>query len=395
MNVALIIERIETWRGGAETSTMQFVAHLAQQDCQVTVVTLSPMPSTPKFTVTPIHVRTPFRARRTALFAERAADFVRAANVDIVHAITPCPVADVYQPRGGTVPEMLARNVAIRSSHIHRGVKRISQQFNRKYHVLADLERSLLTRPEPPLVVAISQYVAEQLKQHYRFDPDRIRIVFNGVDPDQTPADTVLEHRRQIRRQFNLPDDDRMVLCVAHNFKLKGVGRLIEAVARLDRKPDHPHFHVVIVGRDNPNPFLKLAERLHVADRVIFAGPTKRIDEFFHAADCLAHPTYYDPCSRVVLEAMSAGLPVITTRFNGASERITDGREGYVIDSPMDVAALADRLGRLLDHDHCRACGQAAANAVADATMEQHAIKIRQLYDDVLSASDSRKGSNR
>ena len=394
MNIALIIERIETWRGGAETSTMQFAMHLAQQECRITLVTLSSMPSTPAFEVAPIPVRTPFRARRTALFAERAADYIRTADFDIVHAISPCPVADVYQPRGGTVPEMLARNVAIRSSHLRRGFKRVGQQLNRKYRVLAELERSLLTRPDPPFVIAISQYVAEQLKTHYQFDTDRIRTVFNGVDPDNTPADEVHEHRRQIRRQFNLPDDDLMVLCVAHNFKLKGVGQLIEAVARLERKTDHPHVHVVVVGRDNPNPFIKLARRRHVADRILFAGPTKRIDEFFHAADCLVHPTYYDPCSRVVLEAMSARLPVITTRFNGAAERITDGREGYVIDSPADVDALADRLGRFLDLDHCRACGQAAANAVADVTMEQHTIKIRRLYDEILSTGDLRKGGD-
>jgi len=395
MNVALVIERIETWRGGAETSTMQFASHLAQQDCRITIVTLSPMPSTPAFTVAPIRVHTPFRARRTALFVERAVEFIESDDFDIVHAITPCPVADVYQPRGGTVPEMLARNVAIRSNSLRRGFKRVSQRLNRKYRILAELERSLVTRRCPPFVIAISQYVAEQLTKHYQFDADHIRTVFNGVDPDNASTDEICEHRRQIRRQFNLPDDDPMVLCVAHNFKLKGVGKLIEAVARLKRHSADAHVHVIVVGRDNPNPFLKLARRLRVADRVIFAGPTKRINEFFHAADCLAHPTFYDPCSRVVLEAMSASLPVITTRFNGAAERITDGQEGYVIDSPMDVDALADRLGRLLDLDHCRACGQAAAKAVADVTMKQHTIKIRQLYDDILAAGDIRKGGYR
>lgn len=395
MKIGLIIERFETWRGGAETSTMQFATHLTQLDCQVTVVTLSPIPSTPAFTVAPIFARTPFRARRTALFARRAAEFVKSGEFDIVHSITPCSVADIYQPRGGTVPEMLARNVALRSSYVRRGVKRVTQQLNRKYRVLAELERSLLTRRCPPYVIAISQYVADQLKRHYHFAPRRIRTVFNGVDPDDAPPEMVYQHRRQIRRQFNLPDNDRMVLCVAHNFKLKGVGKLIEALARIDCGPDRSQMHVVIVGRDNPNPFLKLARQLNVADRVIFAGPTKRIDEFFHAADSLVHPTFYDPCSRVVLEAMSAGLPVITTRFNGAAERITDGQEGYVIDSPMDVDALADRMKRLLDPDHCRACGRAAAHAVADASMAQHASKVRHLYEEILASGDIRKGGYR
>ena len=45
-------------------------------------------------------------------------------------------------------------------------------------------------------------------------------------------------------------------------------------------------------------------------------------------------PTYYDPCSLVVLEALACGLPVITTAQNGASELLTDGVDGYVLTAP-------------------------------------------------------------
>jgi len=242
-------------------------------------------------------------------------------------------------------------------------------------------------------VISISKYVTDQLRRHYKFDPSRIREIFNGVDPDLTSAEERARQREEVRRQFHLRDDDLMVLCVAHNFKLKGVDKLVEALSIVYRRQSghkHAKHHVghckvVIVGRDNPRRAVQLARRLGVADHVLFAGPTQRILAFFHAADVLAHPTFYDPCSRVVLEAMAAGLPVITTRFNGAAERVTEGREGFVIESPMDVEALADRMIRLMDNDCRRLCAAAAPSAVSEVTMKAHAEKVCSLYRELLT----------
>ena len=390
MKVALVIERIEAWRGGAETSTMQFAHHLADGGCDVSVVTTSHAPSTPSMTIVPIQAGAGSRAGKTTRFARRAADYVCRHPFDVVHCITPCPAADVYQPRGGTVPEMLERNRALRSGRLPRGLKRLAQRMNPKMAVMSGLERDLLNRQPPPWVIAISQYVADQLARHYRTDPSRVRRIFNGVDPDDASTEQRERDRREIRRQFGIGTDDLFVLCIAHNFKLKGVARLIEALARREARPDGDRstpasVRAVIVGRDNPAPYARLAQRLGLTDRVLFAGPTQRIGAFFHAADLLAHPTYYDPCSRVVLEGLAAGLPVITTRFNGAAERITDGREGYVIDSPTDVDDLADRIDRLADPQHRRDCAGHAPGTVEHITMKQHAADVRELYEDVVA----------
>lgn len=399
MNVALIIERIETWRGGAETSTMQFAEHLAADGCRVNILTTSYPPSTPSLNIIPIHVHGRMRALRTRLFVQRASEYVRAHAFDIVHCITPCPVADVYQPRGGTVPEMLERNLALRPSSWRRTLKRFGQQINLKYRVIGDLERQLLTRRPSPWVIAISQYVAEQLERHYGFDSERVRLIFNGVDPDRSSPGERRSHRAQIRRQFGLNEADLMLLCVAHNFKLKGVAPLIRALACRVERERQGSVHsgrafVVVVGRDNPAPFVRLADRLKVADRVLFTGPTPRVQAFFHAADVLVHDTYYDPCSRVVLEAMAAGLPVITTRYNGAAERIADGIEGYVIDSPDNVSDLSDRIERLADPEHRRACAANASRAVEAVSMRHHATRVRALYEEILRSAQAVQGGH-
>ncbi|HOQ85805.1 MAG TPA: glycosyltransferase family 4 protein [Phycisphaerae bacterium] len=387
MDVALIIERFESWRGGAETSTLQFANHLAHLGCRVTVLTTSQMPSTPELTVVPLPASRAFRSARTARFSRRAAEYVQSHRFDVVHCITPCLAADVYQPRGGTIPETLERNAAIRTSPTRRRLKQLGQQLNLKNRMLARLESQLLARKPAPWVVAISDYVRDQLERHYHFDPARIVKVFNGVDPDESDEAQRLADRTQIRRHYGIAYDELVVLCVAHNFKLKGVNKLIEALAR----PGGQAYRAVIVGRDNPAPYAQLAEQLGVQHRIIFTGPTQRTAAFFHAADVLAHPTYYDPCSRVVLEAMAAGLPAITTRFNGAAERITDGLNGYVIDSPEQVDQLADRLGRLADPDHRLNCGQEAPLAVSDCSMEDHARRVMGLYEQIVADRGERR----
>jgi len=392
MNVAIIMERIDTWRGGAETSTISFANHLADNGCKVNILTTSPIPSTPTWDIIPIKVNTLFRATKTRLFAKRAAHYIRKHSFDIVHAITPCLAADIYQPRGGTLPETLARNLAIRDLPMQRGVKNFFQHTNLKYRVVGRLEKQLLNRRHRPWVIAISQYVADQLNRHYQFDPSYIRQIFNGIDPDVTPQQERVSQREQIRRQFQLSNDDLLILCVAHNFKLKGVTKLIQALAILNDRQNRDSTgrtkrnYAIVVGRDNPAPYVNLAERLGIADQILFSGPTQRTRAFYHAADLLAHPTFYDPCSRVVLEAMAAGLPVITTRYNGAAERIQDGKQGYVIDSPNDVDVLAQYIDRLADNTHRQACASQAVRAVEDITMKDHAEKALALYEEILES---------
>jgi UDP-glucose:(heptosyl)LPS alpha-1,3-glucosyltransferase len=151
----------------------------------------------------------------------------------------------------------------------------------------------------------------------------------------------------------------------------------------------------LVVGRDNPAPFARLAAQLGVAERLLFTGPTPRVQTFFHAADVLVHDTYYDPCSRVVLEAMVSSLPVITTRHNGAAERIVDGREGYVIDSADNVAALAERIERLADPAHRQACARNAPRAVESCTMREHARRVAELYQELLRSGEIARGGYR
>ncbi|NNG47348.1 MAG: glycosyltransferase family 4 protein, partial [Deltaproteobacteria bacterium] len=106
---------------------------------------------------------------------------------------------------------------------------------------------------------------------------------------------------------------------------------------------------LVLVGKGDPRPYL--AESGPARDRLLFTGPSRGAEEYFLGADAFVFPTLYEPFGSVCLEAMAAGLPVVTTCFSGASEVLRDGESGFVLSDPLDDAALADRMGRLCRKD--------------------------------------------
>ncbi len=114
---------------------------------------------------------------------------------------------------------------------------------------------------------------------------------------------------------------------------------------------------------------------------MIFAGSVDDIRPMYAASDVYVHPTWYDPCSLVVLEALACGLPVITTRFNGVSELITDTLDGFVIDTPRDVSALAERMMQLFDAELRRRMGAEARRLADQHTLERNFTEMMFVFE--------------
>lgn len=387
MKVAIVLEHIETWRGGAETSTLEYAHLLARRGIQVELLTASRCPSPPDLAVQMLPLGGVPRPFRALAFARRAAAFLDRADFDVVHAISPLPCADVYEPRGGTVRETLRRNFSTRPPGLARTLKRFTTALDLKQHTLLHLERRIC-RPGGPAIAAVSGYVARQLAEHYGLAEPRVRVVFNGVQVEASTPERRAANRLAIRAQHGVEPSTLLLLFVAHNYRLKGLEPLIGAVARAAAA--NPDLRLLVIGRDNPVRYAALAQRLGVADRVTFIGSTQRVGAFFHAADACVHPTYYDPCSRVVLEAIAWGVPCITTRYNGAAEIMTDGVHGYVMNDPADVAALADCIGRLHDPVRRAAMGARTAELREAVSMNRHVDGMLKLYEEVLAARRSR-----
>lgn len=396
MKVALISEWVDAWRGGAETSTQQFMHHFVDAGVELHVYTRSRPSPIPGLEVNYINGASMSRTGQSLRFNHRVESLLASRKYDIVHAISPCRGADVYEPRGGTVAESIERNLALRSRPWQRHAKRLVNHLNAKRQYQLRLERALLGGRSGPVVIALSDYVVRQLQEHYHLPADRIEKVFNGVDPDEASEPQRLADREAIRAEFGLSADDTVVLVVAHNFRLKGVHHWLEAQARL-RGQENSSIRSLIAGKGDSPIWHRRAHRLGVADRVTFVGPTERIRAFYHAADVLVHPTYYDPCSRVVLEAMASGLPVMTTRWDGSAEVIRAEENGFVLEEPGDVDQMVQVVADLArDPARRRSVGARATQTASEFTMRLHAQGVLECYGRLLSRrSNDRESATR
>ena len=381
MQVALAIERMESWRGGAETSTLQLASALRDAGAVVHLITASrgqPIPGTE------LHMLPggPFgKTWSTRQFVRRAARLAGELGVDVLHAVSPLPGANLYQPRGGTVPETVERNLALVPAG-RRGLKRVLNVFNGRQQLLARLERRMLRagRGGRPVVAALSGYVASQLERHYGLSGSEVELIFNGVDLESLDVADGAGARRQIREEYSLGDASLVLLMIAHNFRLKGVATAVRALGQLRSHAVLSGAHLLVVGRDNPVPVLALAESLGVAERVHVLGSSQRVPVLLRAADVLVHPTFYDPCSRVVLEAAACGVVSITTRFNGAADVLEHGRSGWIIPDGDSVAELAEGLSVLSDAERRREAGRACLELRERVSMRRHVEGLLGLY---------------
>ena len=162
----------------------------------------------------------------------------------------------------------------------------------------------------------------------------RIHVIPNAIDPQRVKVSQPGAVRCAFRNQLGLEPADLVGLFVGHNFALKGLRPLLRGPRRQEAAPGPGRSTCWSAAADMLDLFAGWRGRWGLPGPVHFLGFHPDIRECYAASDFFVLPTYYDPCSLVVLEALACGLPVITTLQNGAGELITDGREGYILTAP-------------------------------------------------------------
>jgi UDP-glucose:(heptosyl)LPS alpha-1,3-glucosyltransferase len=184
-----------------------------------------------------------------------------------------------------------------------------------------------------------------------------------------------------------LEPGDLAGLFVGHNFALKGLKPILEALGvRLERDRNSQPVHLLVCGNGPIGPFRRLANRLGLQATVHFLGFYPDVESCYWSSDFFVQPTYYDPCSLVVLEALACGLPVITTAQNGASELFTDGEEGFVLTSPDAREELIAALDHMTDQATRRAMSAQALRLGQLHSFEVHVARLTAIFEDVIAS---------
>lgn len=168
--------------------------------------------------------------------------------------------------------------------------------------------------------------------------------------PPPLPADRLVPldraaARTSVRAEFGFAEDDHLLLMVGSGFRTKGLDRAILGLAAL------PHdvrskTRLLAVGQDQPRPFVRLAERVGLAEQVRICPGRDDIPRLMHAADLLVHPARSELAGHVLLEAMAAGLPVLASDVCGYAFHVARAGAGELVTSPF----AQDRFNRQLKH---------------------------------------------
>ncbi|MBW4647421.1 MAG: glycosyltransferase family 4 protein [Kastovskya adunca ATA6-11-RM4] len=197
-------------------------------------------------------------------------------------------------------------------------------------------------------VVAVSQKVAKDLIE-IGVSPECIEVIVNGVDLQEFyPGDAD-------RSRLGLPEGVTIALFVGDiQTPRKNLDTVLHALVQV------PQLHLAVVGTTEGSPYLQLAAKLGLKERVHFLGYRRDVSEVMRGVDFFVFPSRYETFGLVVLEAMATGLPVITASTTAAVEIVTS-ESGIVLPDPDDTQALVQALS-MLTSDAClrSQMGQAA-----------------------------------
>lgn len=245
-------------------------------------------------------------------------------DCDFVFSLERIRTCDAYRAGDGVHAAWLERRAKYEPAW-----KAWFRRFSGKHREILALEKELFSPRGARSVIANSVLIRDEIVEHFQYPLEQIQVVHNGVPEFHAAPDA----RAHTRASLGLKDDDFAVLFAGSGWSRKGLRFAIEAMDRAKL----PHATLFVAGRGNPRAMPK-------SDHTRFLGPVKDMPPLLAAADAFILPTIYDPFSNACLEAMAAGLPVITSAQNGFSEIIESGVEGEIVTEPDDIAGLAAAL---------------------------------------------------
>ena len=247
-------------------------------------------------------------------FADRIAKIPLRDRHDIVFSLERVPSCDLYRAGDGVHAEWLGYR---RAFHPLLGPIRTAMRGKNKQ--VCDLEARVFAHNGARHVICNSRFVADQITTRFDYPPSRITINPNGVPYNQFSTGD----RKLGRQALKLAEDDYVILLVGAGTERKGHAIARDAVKRL-----------------------KMAKARLV---IINSPPPVAMPHVYAAADVFVLPTLYDPFANVTLEALAAGLPVITSAQNGASEILTNETNGFILPRADDTVLLIHLLEHLAD----------------------------------------------
>lgn len=267
-------------------------------------------------------------------FSQWVQQALRGDPVDGVIGINKMPGLDLYFA-GDSCYEEKART---QRSWLYRQLPR--------YRHFAEYEKAVFAKDSKTEVLLISDVQKVFFKRHYDTPESRMHFLPPGIARDRIASDNAREIRRTFREEFQLADDDYLVLLVGSGFIKKGLNRALMAVRSLPASI-RKKTKFIVIGEDNPAPYKRKIFLLGLSKNVqILSG--RDAPRFLLGADLLIHPALDECAGIVLLEAIVAGLPVLATDICGYGHYVMEAGAGLLVTSPFRQEELNRKLKEML-----------------------------------------------
>jgi glycosyltransferase involved in cell wall biosynthesis len=233
-------------------------------------------------------------------------------------------------------------------------------------------------------MLAVCEATKEYLVRHVGVAPERVRVVYNGVDVEEVcPA-------KNVKGVGGPPNRPPTIVTVGRLSPVKGHSNLLLATRDLiERWSD---VQVLIVGKGRLEGALKQqVVDLGLSKNVIFTGHLENVSALWNHVDAFVLPSLSEGMPLSLLEAMAAGVPPVATRVGGVPEVIEDGKTGILV-PPEDRHALAKGIATLLeDRPLAKKMGESAREVVTRRfSLTAMVQAYREIYASLLRKRDGR-----
>lgn len=328
--------------GGLQRDFLRIARICQQRGHSVRVYTLAWQGERPEgFEIITVPVRALTNPRRYEKFAAWVGQHLQQRPVDRVIGFNKMPGLDVYYAADPCFEEKA------------RTLRHPLYRLSHRYRHFAAAERAVFAPASHTRILVLAAQQQTIFMRHYGTPPARFHLLPPGISMDRRAPANAAEIRRGFRHEFGLGEQDLLLLQIGSGFKTKGLDRTLLATASL---PDtlKARVHLIVIGQDNPAPFERSIQRLGLTHQARILPGRDDIPRFLLGADLLIHPAYHETAGIVLLEAVVAGLPVLTSAACGYAPYIEEADAGRVIPLPFEQQMLNDNLRDMLMDDAAR-----------------------------------------
>ncbi|MEX0700881.1 MAG: glycosyltransferase family 4 protein [Planctomycetales bacterium] len=268
-------------------------------------------------------------------FAEQVAEALAQQEYDAVVGFNKMPGLDVYFGGDPCYKAMFARG------------SQALLRWSDRYRTYCEFEEAVFGARATTQILLLSEVEKPKFESYYGTPDERFHVLPPGLVPDRLAPPNAEEVRARTRRRHGLVEDDLLLMMIGSGFHTKGLDRSLRAIAHLPERLRR-RARLFVIGRGKTGPFLRLARRLGVADRIHLLGGRHDVLPFLLAADLLLHPSYMENTGGVLIEAMAAGLPILASDVCGYRGHIERAEAGILVPSPFRQPTFEHLLEEML-----------------------------------------------